>query len=152
MENFSLDNVYVVGNDLLDAQHRVILSYMTKVYAYLLAEKKDKDLFELVERLEISCRLHFLDEEKLLEEMDYQEIEAHKAQHALFITHLGGFIGRYEELSSVKNIDELIFLKGWFLEHIEVFDKQYAEYKKCFDKVVHDSIQRAALKNNITKK
>src|SRR6185369_13776575 len=130
MENFLLDDVYVVGNDLLDAQHRVILSYMANVYTHLLAENRDKDLFGLIERLDIYCKLHLLDEEKVMEEMYFPEVEAHKAQHALFIMHLEGFIGRYEEQNSVKNIDELLFLKGWFLEHIAVFDKQYAEYKK----------------------
>jgi hemerythrin len=39
-------------------------------------------------------------------------------------------LGRYEEMNRVKGIDELIFLKAWFLEHIETFDRHYAEYKK----------------------
>jgi hemerythrin-like metal-binding protein len=96
-----------------------------------MAGKKEKDLFELVDRLDIVCKLHFLDEEKVMSEMDYPEIEDHKAQHALFISHMGNFTGRYEELDSVKGVDELLFLKRWFLEHIEVFDKQYAEYKRA---------------------
>jgi len=127
MENFSLDNVYVVDNDLLDAQHRVILSYMAKVYEYLSADNKGRELSALLDRLDISCKLHFLDEENLLEEMGYREIDGHEAQHALFITHLGGYVGRYEELDSVERIEELLFLKRWFLEHIAVFDKRYAE-------------------------
>lgn len=60
-------------------------------------------------------------------------------------------MGRYEELNSVKNIDELIFLKGWFLEHIEVFDKQYAEFRKRFDEAVHEATRRTALKDSTTK-
>ena len=72
-------------------------------------------------------------EEKLMEEIKLPEIEAHKAQHALFVTHLENFMGRYEEADSVKNIDELVFLKGWFMEHIQVFDKRYAEFGKSFD-------------------
>jgi hemerythrin len=129
MEKFSLSDKYLVGNELLDAQHKVILSYMAKVYMYLLAGKKEKDLFELVDRLDTFCKLHFLDEEKVMEELDFPEIAIHKAQHALFVTHLENFMGRYEELNIAKNIDEFIFLKGWFLEHIEVFDRKYAEYK-----------------------
>ena len=147
MENFSLSGVYVVGDELLDAQHKVILNYMAKVYTYLLADKRGDDLFGLMDRLDTCCKLHFLDEEELMEEMDLPEIEEHKAQHALFVTHLQNFMGRYEESDSVKNIDELVFLKGWFMEHIQVFDKRYAEFKKRFDEMVHESIQRTALKN-----
>ena len=130
MENFSLNDVYLVGNELLDAQHRVILSYMARVYAYLITEKKGKDLFDLLDRLDTCCKFHFLDEEKLMEEMDFSETVDHQAQHALFVTHMENFMGRYEESDSVKNIDELVFLRGWFLEHIEAFDRRYAECKK----------------------
>jgi hemerythrin len=133
VENFSLTGLYVVGDELLDAQHKVILNYMAKVYAYLLAANKGDELFGLINRLDTYCRLHFLDEEKLMEEIKLPEIEAHKAQHALFVTHLENFMGRYEEADSVKNIDELVFLKGWFMEHIQVFDKRYAEFGKSFD-------------------
>jgi hemerythrin len=143
--------VYVVGNELLDAKHKVILNYMAKVYTYLLAGKKDDDLFGLIDRLDTYCKLHFLDEEKFMDEMELPEIEEHKAQHALFVTHLENFMGRYEESGSVKNIDELVFLKGWFMEHIEVFDKRYAEFKKRFDHAVHESIKHAAFKNSTTK-
>jgi len=150
MENFSLTGVFVVGNELLDAQHKVILSYMAKVYAHLLADKKDEDLFGLIDRLDTCCKFHFLDEEKIMEEMGLLEIQEHKAQHALFVTHLENFMGKYEESDSVRNIDELVFLKRWFMEHIEVFDRRYAEFRKRFDGMVHESIQQAALKN-ITK-
>jgi len=136
MEFFSLSDVYLVGNELLDAQHKVILSYMAKVHTYLLAENKGKDLFELVDRLDIYCKLHFLDEEKVMDEMDFPVIVDHMAQHALFVTHLENFMGRYEELNSTQNIDELMFLRGWFLEHIEAFDRKYAEFRKRSDKAV----------------
>jgi hemerythrin len=151
MEKFSLKGVYEVGNELLDAQHTIILNYMAKVYTDLLADKKDDDLFGLINRLDTCCKLHFLDEEKFMGEMELPEIEEHKAQHALFVTHLENFMGRYEESGSVKNIDELLFLKRWFLEHIEVFDKRYAEFGKGVGKAAHESVRQAALKNSTTK-
>jgi len=129
MEKFSLPDGHLVGNELLDAQHRVILSYMAKVYSFLLAKKKGDEMFGLVERLDTFCKLHFLEEEQVMEDIGFPDIEGHKAEHALFVTHLESFIGRYEELNTSKNIDELLFLKGWFLEHVQVFDKRYAVYK-----------------------
>ena len=130
MENVSVSEVYLVGDDLLDAQHKVVLSYMGKVYASLLAGEEGNEIFEMVDRLDTFCKLHFWDEEKVMEEINFQDILVHKAQHALFVTHLENFMGRYEEQSNVKNIDDLLFLRKWFLEHIEAFDKKYAEFKK----------------------
>lgn len=139
MDNFSLADVYLVGNDLLDAQHKVILSYMAKVHTNLLAGNNGKNSFELADRLDIYCKLHFLDEEKEMEAMAFPEILSHEAQHALFVTHLENFIGRYEAQNSSQNIDELKFLRGWFLEHIEAFDRKYAEYRNQLDKAVPES-------------
>jgi hemerythrin-like metal-binding protein len=130
MENFSLSDAYLIGNDLLDAQHKVILSYMAKIYTCFLSKKKKEELFELVDRLDAFCKLHFLEEEQVMDEMGFPEMDAHKTEHALFVTHLENFIGRYEELNTVKNIDELLFLKKWFLEHVAVYDKKYARYGK----------------------
>jgi len=130
MENFSLSDAYLIGNDLLDAQHKVILSYMAKIYTSFLSKKKKEELFELVDRLDAFCKLHFLEEEQVMDEMGFPEMDAHKTEHALFVTHLENFIGRYEELNTAKNIDELLFLKKWFLEHVAVYDKKYARYGK----------------------
>jgi hemerythrin len=103
---------------------------MGKVYAYLLTGKGGNEVFEMADRLDTFCKLHFWDEEKVMEEINFSDILIHKAQHALFVTHLENFIGRYEEQNSVKNIDDLLLLRKWFLEHIEAFDKKYAEFKK----------------------
>jgi len=130
MKNILLNEVHLVGDELLDAQHKVILSYMAKLRANFLVEKKDKDLYELMDRLDAFCRLHLWDEEKVMDEMNFPEIEDHKAQHALFLMHLENFTGRLEELNLAKKIDELNFLKAWFLEHIEQFDRKYAEFYK----------------------
>jgi hemerythrin-like metal-binding protein len=130
MKNLQLSEVHLVGDEVLDAQHKVILSYMAKIRAYFLLDKKDKDLLVLVDRLETFCKLHLWDEEKVMDEMHFPEIEGHKVQHALFIQHLGNFTGRLDDLNFVKKIDELNFLKAWFLEHIEVFDRKYAEFYK----------------------
>jgi len=128
MKNLQLNEVHLVGDELLDAQHKVILSYMAKIRAIFLVEKMDKDLPRLIDRLDTFCKLHLWDEERVMEEMKYPEIEEHLVQHALFLTHLEHFSGRYEDLNSAKRIDELDFLKAWFLEHIEVFDRKYSEF------------------------
>jgi hemerythrin len=128
MEKVTKSDISSVGDDVLDAQHAVILGYMARVHNHLLAGKGERELFELVDRLDTYCKLHFLDEEKLIGEMDFPEFATHKAQHALFVTHLENFAGRYEEQNSTKNIDDLMFLKNWFLEHIEEYDRKYAVY------------------------
>ncbi len=130
MEKGAKREVSLVGDDVLDAQHTIVLGYMAKVHEHLLAGRGKEELVGLVERLDTYCRLHFLDEEKLMDEMTFPGIDAHKAQHALFVTHLENFAGRYEEQDSTKNVDDLMFLRGWFLEHIEEYDRKYAAYGK----------------------
>ena len=45
MEKFELSDTYMVGDYLLDAQHKAILGYMAKVYANLLAGKNKGTVF-----------------------------------------------------------------------------------------------------------
>jgi hemerythrin-like metal-binding protein len=130
MDNNLLSDLKLVGYELLDAQHKIILSHLDKIYTYLLADNKGRDLFELLDCLDINCKLHFLDEEKVMEAMDFPEIEEHKVQHSLFVTRLGWFIHRHVEMNCDMNIDELLILKGWSLDHFETLDGKYAEYKK----------------------
>ncbi len=130
MENFMLDDTFLVGDYLLDAQHKAILGYMAKVYAGLLAGKKENEVFELVDELDAYCKLHFLDEEKMMDEISFPQLSGHKAQHVLFLTHLENFMGKFDKQNITKNVDEFLFLKRWFLEHIEAFDKQYAGFNK----------------------
>jgi hemerythrin len=133
MENISLNDMQLVGNELLDTQHKIIFSNMAKVYGYLLSEKKGRELLDLLDKLDAYCKLHFLDEEKVMSEMGLPDLEEHKAQHMLFIRHLEIFMGRYEEMSCTRSIDELNFLKGWFQEHIMAFDRKCTWQKSQFN-------------------
>ena len=137
MENFLLSDIKLVGNELLDAQHKIILSHLDKIHTYLLADNKGRDLFELLDCLDINYKLHFLDEEKVMEAMDFPGIEEHKVQHSLFVARLGWFIHRHVEMNCEMNIDELLILKGLSLDHFETLDGKYAEYKK---QLIHERI------------
>ncbi len=128
MEHFTFDDSYLVGDYLMDAQHKAIMGYMAKVYATLLAGKKEKEVFGLVDELDAYCKLHFLDEEKMMDEIGYPESSDHKAQHVLFVMHLENFMGKFAEQNITRNVDEFLFLKRWFMEHIVEFDKLYAAF------------------------
>lgn len=130
MEAFALSDMQMVGNEVLDAQHKVIFNNMAKVYGYLLTDKKGKEMLDSLDMLDAYCKLHFFDEEKVMSDMDFPGIEEHKAQHVLFVRHLEVFMGRCEESNCTENVDELNFLKGWFLEHIMAFDKVYAAHRE----------------------
>jgi hemerythrin len=131
VKSFPLSNQEFVGDEFLDSQHALILSCMANVATYFSAETKGQDLFDLVDRLDAYCKLHFLEEEKVMERLDFAEMAAHKCQHALFVTHLEHFMGRNEEQNSNKNIEELNYITDLFLEHIALFEQMYSERKTC---------------------
>ena len=141
MKLFSLRDVYQVDIDLLDAQHKVILIYMNKVYNYLTADKMKNRLLELADRLVKYCKLHYQDEEMFMEETNFPEIVEHKAQHVLIIANLEGFLERCTGLNTAKNIEEILLLKEKFLEHLEKFDRKYAKHKKQLDNMLTESSQ-----------
>ena len=142
MANLSRSNPYPVGNALLDAQHEVILSYMAKIRGYLQDGDTGRNAFELVYRLDTFCSLHFWDEEKMMEELEYPEIDEHKSEHALFLRHLEQLTGMFEELSCTQNLEELDTLRSWFLRHIKVCDGNYADYRKTTSEAGEDANRR----------
>jgi hemerythrin len=127
MKKTLLSDVFLVNNEILDSQHMLILNCMSNVSEYLFAGIKGQDLFELVDRLDTYCKLHFMDEEKVMAEMNFVAMEDHKAQHALFIRHLEHFMGSSGGLNCRQNIAEINALKERYLEHIVTFGKEYSE-------------------------
>nr|AQV13694.1 hemerythrin [Nephtys incisa] len=63
---------------------------------------------------------HFENEEKLMTEKKYSDLDAHKAIHAKFIGDLNG-------LSAPLKDDKIIYAKEWLVNHIKGTDFKYKD-------------------------
>ena len=88
MDDFvSWDASYDLGIEYVDKQHRRLVELINELYHACLGEKGELEekfkhvMKELVEYVMI----HFKDEEKIMEEINYPNIKEHKQHHENFV-------------------------------------------------------------------
>mgnify|MGYP003673838178 CR=1 FL=1 len=118
---------YSVGIESLDNDHKKLLSllnHFTTAYDYAMSEEFER---EALNDLINYTKYHFDREEKLLEQHDYPNLVAHKAQHKQMIKQVERFMDLYNEKGheALNEISE--FLANWLINHINGTDKEYSE-------------------------
>ena len=119
---------YSVGIEHIDDDHKKLISLLnnfTIAYDYAMSESFEKDaLNELISY----TKYHFDREEKMMEDNDYPDVIAHKAQHKVMIKQVEKFVQLYNDKGH-DALDEISsFLSNWLINHINGTDKQYSEY------------------------
>jgi hemerythrin len=119
---------YSVNDPSLDAQHRQIIESINDLYdAWEDSTTAAAVTKRVLDRLVQYTQTHFEQEEKLLKEVGFPaaEFAAHKALHDAMRRRT---IGLRTNLTLVTARDVLVFLKDWWLGHIQSEDKKYAVY------------------------
>ena len=123
----------ILGITIIDEQHRGIVTTINSFY-YFIQKGCGRDAIKpTLNMLEQYTKLHFQTEEDLLEESGYRKFDE---------PWLTRHINLHKELMR-KTIDialdpkacedphiALKFLKAWWLDHINVEDRQYVAYVK----------------------
>ena len=117
---------YSVNDPSLDAEHKRIIQYINDVYAALKNPTQDAAVTKQVldKLVQYTCS-HFDHEEARMREIGYPNFEAHKAQHDDLRRRT---VGLRTNVTLVTARDVLVFLKDWFVNHIQGEDKLYAAY------------------------
>ena len=124
------DNMHKTGLDIIDEQHRGLLSLINSFYFH----KNDP----FIERILVptalmtinSAKIHFLTEEQLMSEAGYEGLDDHARSHEQLFAKL---IIEEQECRRDRDADRFLnFLKTWWLDHINKFDRPYIEPLKKF--------------------
>ena len=117
---------YSVNDPSLDAEHIRIIQYINDLYAALQNPTQDAAATkQVLDRLVQYTFTHFDHEEARMREIGYPNFEAHKAQHDDLRRRT---VGLRTNVTLVTARDVLVFLKDWFVNHIQGEDKLYAAY------------------------
>jgi len=117
---------YSVGVGELDAHHRKLLDLLNKLHDAMLSGKAKSVIGEILRELTDYTVYHFQEEEKLMEKVEYSELEEHKKAHRKFIVS----VGEYNILAD-KGLEAFLssgisnFLGDWLKTHIGGMDKKY---------------------------
>lgn len=113
------------GIQEIDVENRKIVDYINTLTAAQSAGDREElgNVLELL--LDYVCN-HFLFEEHMMEQANYEYRVAHEKVHEIFAKKLADFRGRYRD--GETPFDEVIaMLVKWVDDHIRNEDKRYAE-------------------------
>ena len=131
---FAFTNQYLVGVNFIDEEHRRLFEIIKEandiMHNDFLYDKFDQINAVLGNLLEYT-KVHFADEEKYMESINYDGLEAQKKAHAMFVEKIENI--NLDEVD--ENQDEYLngllnFLLDWLVNHILKADKRIPVIKQ----------------------
>lgn len=125
-------DVYNVGHDILDEQHKKIFEILSKIENAQLYEK-ELILKDALQEFSDYVNSHFQTEEHFMKKWGVPEdyLKIHKREHSLEKKAVSDLIEKYYKSEalflSVELLDEL---KNWVIGHVLGTDREYIPYVK----------------------
>ncbi len=117
----------------MDAQHRHLVELLNELYDEWATGTRREHLQPLVERLTECMRDHLSQEEELMRTYGYPGLEAHQQQHAFLNEELARWMQDFHAGRSLLSGQSVRLLKDWLGEHINVADREMADYLHRMD-------------------
>jgi hemerythrin len=131
MEKVFWRDEYSVGVEQFDRQHRHLFEIINKLTAHSHSSSDLKLVSRTLKEMFDYAKEHFADEEKLMQQYAYPEIESQKKQHAYFLKTTYE-LAAYPADKKEESIDEIAeFLNVWWIIHILKWDMKYKDFFKA---------------------
>jgi hemerythrin len=129
MDFMRWDGSFSVDVHDLDAQHKVFIEIINRLFASLHAEEEHVVLARILRELQEYASFHFANEERYFVQFHYAEADMHVEEHRQFIARIADFRRRYIEGEAELGDALLETVKSWLTHHIQGTDKRYTQ---CF--------------------
>lgn len=120
------DKYLEVGNVKIDGQHQGILDIINELYQSAVSGEV-VDISVLVKTLVDYSIHHLMDEEELMEEIGYPELNHHRELHNILRRETLK-VKNAKHSNAEKQLELLRFLRDWWLTHIAQEDRKYVPY------------------------
>ena len=123
----------MLGCKMLDEQHLELAERMNELHRFLVekqprpahgAEGLNRKLSQMYEE----TRLHFQEEEALMQAYNYPGLADHHREHLLLLAEMRECLREIEEERRPFTLDNLKALKYWQIDHVLNSDREFAEY------------------------
>ncbi|NJB69300.1 hemerythrin [Desulfobaculum xiamenense] len=122
---FQWRDEYATGVPAMDAQHKELLLAADRVYHALIQGRSRADLEEFVNFLVAYAKAHFDDEEQLMREHDYPDLETHHRHHMRLMEEVEAHLAAFRSGELQLDAEFMEFVKDWLINHILLDDRQY---------------------------
>lgn len=118
-------NEFNTGIASIDAEHKVLMGFINDLYNGMIQGKGKSGMAPILAGLVSYTSNHFKHEERIFEELKYENTTEHKEHHKKLVDQVLDFQKKFNA-EDVTISDELMaFLKEWLMTHIMKEDMKY---------------------------
>lgn len=140
MGQMAWDNSLSVGIDLVDEQHKMLITRLSDLSEAVELNRGEAQIAKTLDFLVDYTDFHFSTEEKHMTEQDYPGLGHHKEQHDQFKTLLRHLVEDFEEEGATRALATSInvFLVNWLVNHIKGVDIEFGKFLNEKDLVISE--------------
>ncbi len=125
MTLFAWQDIYSVGVEKIDAQHRNLFDIANRFHEACTARAAHSRLLQIFDELVSYTAIHFADEESMLREMKCPDYDRHKENHAKLVGLVLNYRRQLETGGPEIETRAMEFIKTWLNGHILGMDRNY---------------------------
>jgi len=115
----------LTGIDGMDNQHRRLFDLINELSEAVTEGKGREAMLPVLDALIDYTGKHFADEERLLEEIRYVDLDAQRRSHQAFVAKVLESRAGFEAGTGLGASEVINFLNDWLVKHIGAMDKKY---------------------------
>lgn len=112
----------------MDEQHAVLMDTLNEIRLALVRGEGRDEVSEALNRLIEFTRMHFASEEQLLEQHGFPGVAEHRDAHQKLLGQIEDAALRNQHNDDVRTKSMLLFLRDWYMGHMEDLDSQYGDW------------------------
>lgn len=122
------DEKYIVGNEVIDADHKALFALINEFYDAFQETKRRRDLGVILTALVKYAEQHFQREEAVMAASGYPLNAEHHEFHTKLYETIYQLNHRLESDPAPLDRQAIMFLKDWMSDHIMLEDLKFGEF------------------------
>lgn len=128
MALLSWNDQYLIGQSTIDDEHKTLFRLINDFHTHWSENRDRKDVARVLNQLIQYGELHFQDEERIMAQEGYPELESHCAIHEKLIDEIFKLNEELADQSRLLERDITKFLKQWLVDHIVHNDYEFRNF------------------------
>ena len=128
MALLSWSNQYLIGNDLIDAEHEELFKLVNAFHTRWAEAHTRQDIAKILNQLIVYAEMHFRHEETIMGDAGFPKLEGHQKIHEAMIDSIFRLQQSYEDGNLRLEMDTMKFVKAWLVEHILENDYLFRDF------------------------
>lgn len=128
MALLSWNDQYLIGQSTIDDEHKTLFRLINDFHTHWSENRDRKDVARVLNQLIQYGELHFQDEERIMAQEGYPELESHRAIHEKLIDEIFKLNEELADQSRLLERDITKFLKQWLVDHIVHNDYEFRNF------------------------